>query len=180
MESQTIAAMKRRNTLKRLWWCIVLTDRIYSLCWWKPIQMSRSHLGLHFSYEVDDPFVPDDFDDEIERSRVYNSGAKRVLVQIFCKVIDLLELLTRLLEMALPLDGRAHWDHEETGDDERELRVLKEHMNSWYDAVSANLLLPARNPLGGEKDPDSLGPVVAEHVHDSFVLYTNYLCLLYE
>lgn len=177
LESQTPAALKRRNTLKRLWWCIILNDRIMSLSTWRPIQVSRLH--LHPDLDARCPFDQADFVDEVERSRVYNSGAKRALIEMFIKMADLAALLTELLAEAMPLDEGPHWDHRYSGQEKDRLEECKNKMTSWYDAASWRLPLPARTPLQNESGLPRPDPP-AGHAHDSVVLYTNYLCLIYQ
>lgn len=176
-ESQPLAALKRRNTLKRLWWCIILYDRILCLASWRPLQVSRLH--LHPDLDSRRHFELADFMDEIERSRVYNSGAKRALIDVFIKMADLAAILTELLCEALPLDEGPHWDHRFSGQEKERIEECKNKMASWYDEASWRLPLPARRPL--ESVGAALGSEpAAGQAHESVVLYTNYLCLIYQ
>lgn len=176
-ESQSPEVLKHRKNLKRLWWSIIVTDRILSLYSWRPVQLSRLH--LHPDLDSRCPFDPTDFADELERSRVYNSGAKRALVDLFIKMTDLAALLTELLTEALPMSEGPHWHHALHDQEKDRIEEYKERLRSWYDGASGTLPFPSRSPLESEDAAYRPEPP-AGHAHDSVVLYTNYLCLLYQ
>lgn len=154
-----------------------MTDRIFSLCSWTPVQLSRLH--LHPDLDPRCPFNLADFGDEIERSRVYNPGAKRALIELFIMMTDLAALLTELLTEALPIDEGSHWDHT-LGDQEKDrIEECKKRLNLWYDRASGTLPFPPRSLLEAQNAANQ-AEYAAVYAHDSAALYTNYLCLLYQ
>lgn len=85
---------KHRNTLKRLWWCCIIRDRILSLTSHRGIQITRdsfdfnakSYLGLADLYE------------EIDHSKIYDKAAKMTLIELLQAFVEFCVLLTDVLE----------------------------------------------------------------------------------
>jgi hypothetical protein len=77
---------------KRLWWCIILRDRIHSLALRRPIQLrpDQAHIGCDYLHEKD-------MEDEIEHSKVYSADEKRQLVHIFRLQCQLAVSITDLI-----------------------------------------------------------------------------------
>lgn len=173
--SRSAAAVARRNTLKRLWWCVLLSDRMHSLCAQKPMQVTTVHFGYE---EMRNTLVLADFADEIERSRVYNSGAKKTLIKIFLQMTELAVVLTDLLGEILPPSEMTPWD--ESLRDEEVFRIgeCKRKLQSWYKTASLGLLT-RRDSLESASENGASEPA-AGFSHDSVVLYTNFMWLIYQ
>lgn len=93
-------ARYKRSDLKRLWWSLVIRDRILSLGMRRPIQI----LPAHFDAFSRDPLLVDDLSDEIETSRVYDSETKRILCKIMTSLCQLVAPLTNISMTLYPLD----------------------------------------------------------------------------
>lgn len=86
---------------KRLWWCIILRDRVHSLALRRPTQvgLERGGIPTKFLDEVD-------LADEIQNSRVYDPKEKTQLVTIFRLQCDLAIVITELVNITYaPLWG---------------------------------------------------------------------------
>ncbi|CAM1502789.1 Fc.00g075650.m01.CDS01 [Cosmosporella sp. VM-42] len=93
---------KHQNTLKRLWWCCIIRDRVLPLCVRRNIQIDRAR----FNFAIDAPLRYADLEDEIEHSRVYDPKTKRHLIRILEKFVELCIILTDVLALVYPLDER--------------------------------------------------------------------------
>ncbi|GLI79124.1 hypothetical protein PoHVEF18_007450 [Penicillium ochrochloron] len=86
---------------KRLWWCIILRDRIHSLALRRPTQVGLERGGIPTKY-LDE----EDLADEIQNSRVYDPKEKTQLVAIFRLQCDLAIVITELVNITYaPLWG---------------------------------------------------------------------------
>lgn len=148
---------------------------MHSLCVQKPIQVTVLHFGHE---EMRNRLVLTDFADEFERSRVYNSGAKKTLIKIFLQITELAVVLTDLLGEILPSNEINPWD--ETYCEEEIFRIgeCKSKMQLWYKTASLGLL-SRRDSLESASENGSSEPV-AGFSHDSVVLYTNFMWLIYQ
>lgn len=69
---------KRQASLKRLWWCCIIRDRILPLVVRRPLQITRSD----FDFDKNLGLIYEDLQDYVERSSVYNPTVKHQLVGI--------------------------------------------------------------------------------------------------
>lgn len=90
----------KRSELKRLWWCLIIRDRIISLGMRRPLQI----LPAHFDVVSRDPLLMDDLSEEIDFSRVYDSETKELLCKIVTSLCQLAASLTNLIMTLYPLD----------------------------------------------------------------------------
>lgn len=174
-EPRNAVSPTNRNILKRLWWSIIVTDRIHSLCAQQPLQVIPSHFSRK---DMLNTLTLNDFVDEIERSRVYNSGAKRTLIKIFLQITQLSVVLTDLLLEILPPDEMARWDEHFSQDEQNRVVECKRNMEAWYDNASSGLF-SKRDSLENASDNVLPEPAVG-FAHDSVVLYTNLMRLMYQ
>lgn len=175
-EERSPAARKRRISLKRLWWCLIVTDRMASLFDQKPMQVTT----LHFDHEgLRHSISPADFADEIERSRVYNSGAKKTLVQIFMHMTELAAVLTDLLTKVSPPDEMPQWERQLDEEEQHQIAQCKTKMESWHDEASLGLQFPRWD---AKQSASEIGKpeLAAGYTHESVALFTNYMCLIYQ
>lgn len=160
----TPAEAKRNNTLKRLWWCCVIRDRVLPLGLRRGIQITRAH----FDFEKYRPLGLMDLDDEIHRSVVYNADAKRELIRILAHVLDLCVILTDVLLLVFPLDGALDQVRERQTlppFEEVEIRNNKKALVHWYTSAVA----------AGEG-----GSEINWNRHDSVILYTHWMYTYYQ
>jgi len=76
---------EHRNTLKRLWWCCVLRDRILALGVRRQLQITSGDC----EFNNQKPLVAEDFECEIRYSKVYDAATKHSLVQLLVALCSL-------------------------------------------------------------------------------------------
>lgn len=86
------------NSLKRLWWCCIVRDRILSLSLRRPMQITDAD----FDFQHSPRLRLEDFDDEIHESLVYEPKIKYELFEIFFQVVELCFILTDILSLVVP------------------------------------------------------------------------------
>lgn len=174
---QASALLKHQNSLKRLWWCIIMYDRVIAVCSRRPIQITRAHFDLDSVRH--EPLGYADLDDEIERSRVYNPGTRKSLVDIFELHTKLAVVLTDLLVVVWPLDDAPRWEKSFGDEEMRKIENCKMQMLDWYREASARFPIP-KDP-GPRKAAFGNGARGAgDFRHDSVLLYTNLMYMLYQ
>jgi hypothetical protein len=149
---------EQRNTLKRLWWCCILRDRILPL----GIRKSMQITPLDFDLNTQRPLVAEDFEGELESSRVYDAITKRALVQ---RLVALCELAVALTDVILVLypekEAFAQPGH---NDPSSAVRACKFELNTWFEKTTVKCLT---------------SPGISE-THESVLLYTNLMYMYYQ
>ncbi|OHE99847.1 fungal specific transcription factor domain-containing protein [Colletotrichum orchidophilum] len=163
------ASPKKRNLLKRLWWCCILRDRIVGLGLRRSLQITRSH----FTFDANESLGFSDLADEIERSRVYNPGTKRCLAEILEQLVELCVVLTDILILVFPLDDRPGWGREMRAEEQDKVRVCKVALQRWYKGVTLRFPMFGGGSVARIKTPGN------EFQHDSVILYTNLMYMYY-
>ena len=149
---------ERRNILKRLWWCCILRDRILPLGVRKPMQITP----LDFDLNTQRPLVAEDFEDELQNSKVYNSITKRALVE---RLVALCELAVGLTDVLLLLYPEKE-PSAQSGycDPSSAVRACKFDLNTWFEKITVKCLT---------------SPGIGE-THESVLLYTNLMYMYYQ
>ncbi|KAH8886621.1 hypothetical protein GQ53DRAFT_827932 [Thozetella sp. PMI_491] len=125
---------KRRNVLKRLWWCCIMRDRIMSLGLRRPIQITH----VHFPFNDAPRLCHDDLASEIRRSKVYDVETKRSLIDIIVQVVELCVVLTDALFLVFPLHKTIRFlSQEHSKERETKLGEARRALGRWFDASSA-------------------------------------------
>lgn len=164
------------RALRRLWWCIILHDRVSSLCSRKPIQVTRARFS-DLDARGDDPIGPGAVVDETHGSRVYNVETKTSLLGgVFPELLRLAVALTDLLAVVQAPDELPRWDKRYGHEEMEKVRECKVQMKSWYRAASVTFKPP--DSRASKKDKNGQGH--EEFMHDSIVLYTDLMYLLYQ
>ncbi|KAL2214556.1 hypothetical protein CC79DRAFT_151218 [Sarocladium strictum] len=83
------------QTLRRLWWCCIIADRISPLCAHYDHQITRDN----YNFEISRPLDSTDLGNEIFRSCVYPALTKKRLLEIFETFLDLLVIWTDILPL---------------------------------------------------------------------------------
>lgn len=152
----------RRNTLKRLWWCCILRDRILPLGVRRPLHISPADFNFAAA-----PLVKEDFQYEISRSEVYDAATKEALVELFVTLCDLAIVLTDVIMVVYPLKEHLNIDLPDDAEVEYALdrvATCKNSLNLWFEKATISFPTPAG--LG-----DS---------HESVILYTNLMYMYYQ
>ncbi|KAL7620427.1 hypothetical protein AAE478_009422 [Parahypoxylon ruwenzoriense] len=161
---------KKQNTLKRLWWCCIIRDRILALGVRRSLQISRAHFDL----DANTGLGYTDLADEVDRSKVYNAETKRCLIEIFVQLGELSSVLTDLITLVFPLDDVPGWDKELGSEGAAKLRECKAALRRWY--KGATLRFPM---FGGGSTPRMTTANNKQFQHDSVILYTNLMYMHY-
>lgn len=171
--------LKRQNLLKRLWWCCIIRDRILPLGLRRSIQITRAH----FDFDANSALGAADLADEIERSKVYNPGTKRALIEILGQLIDLCVLLTDMLVLVYPLDETPGWGKMIRPDEMERVRDGKVALRRWY--KGATLQFPMFGGGTTARTSSSISDANGKRGgkdfhHDSVILYTNLMYMYYQ
>ncbi|KAJ2893738.1 Cutinase transcription factor 1 beta [Zalerion maritima] len=182
---------KKQNTLKRLWWSVIIRDRVLPLGMRRSIQITRDH----FPFEANPQLTVDDLMSEIERSKVYNSLTKKSLVVIFIQLVELAVLLSDILVLVYPLDD-SPWRKSIGPDEVEKIRGCKIALRRWFRGTTTQFPVSgAGNDTAGSRGDGSSDiasnmnaaghssmPRAAaekEFQHDSVILYTNLMYMYY-
>ncbi|KAH8682212.1 hypothetical protein BX600DRAFT_492282 [Xylariales sp. PMI_506] len=161
---------KKQNVLKRLWWSCIIRDRILPLGLRRSLKITRSH----FDFDANPGLGYTDLADEIDRSKVYNSGTKRCLIEIFVQVVELCAVLTDIIMLVFPLDDSPGWGKQLDPQGAEKVRGCKHALRRWY--KGATLRFPM---FGGDAVPRTTITGGKEFQHDSVILYTNLMYMYY-
>ncbi|KAJ4130295.1 hypothetical protein NW768_007278 [Fusarium equiseti] len=148
--------MKRRNILKRIWWCCIIRDRIMPICVRRNIQISSAQ----FDFASCSPLGYDDMVDELEASRVYNIATKHKLILALERLTELCVTLTDILSLVYPTESIPILDAAAHSTAYAQVQEHKRSLRCWAAAT--------RPPLALKDLPHNPGP----H-EDSAVLFTN-------
>ncbi|KAL0934747.1 fungal specific transcription factor domain-containing protein [Colletotrichum truncatum] len=163
------APPKKRNLLKRLWWCCIIRDRIVGLGMRRGLQITRNH----FDFDSNGILSYSDLADEIERSRVYNPGTKRCLAEILEQLVELCVVLTDILILVFPLDDSPGWGREMRPEEQDKVRGCKVALRRWYKGAALRFPMFGGGSVARMKSPGN------EFQHDSVILYTNLMYMYY-
>lgn len=161
---------KQQNTLKRLWWCCIIRDRVLPLCVRRNIQIDRSR----FNFAANPPLRYTDLEDEIHHSRVYSPAAKRHLIRIMEKFVELCIILTDVLSLVYPLDERRHNGSASVSDTSKIWRA-KNALRDWEKDTAIRLSDLVNL---GEDSLDSTDMQVASH--ESVIMYIHLVHMYYQ
>ncbi|KAK1969265.1 fungal-specific transcription factor domain-containing protein [Colletotrichum sublineola] len=163
------APPKKRNLLKRIWWCCIIRDRIVGLGLRRSLQITRSH----FDFDSNEALGFSDLADEFERSRVYNPDTKRCLAEILEQLVELCIVLTDTLILVFPLDDRPGWGREMRSEEQDKVRGCKIALRRWYKGATL------RFPMFGGGSVARVKSSGNDFRHDSVILYTNLMYMYY-
>ncbi|POR35381.1 4-coumarate--CoA ligase-like 7 [Tolypocladium paradoxum] len=113
-------AVKTTVLLRRL--CCLIRDRILSL-------------GLHRELQIPEkypPLSPEDLENEMRRSRVYNLESKQRMLEIFTQTSRLCVTLTNLLQLSAASKHDSDFGMSNARDQERELADCTGQLRDWY------------------------------------------------
>lgn len=119
-------------TLRRLWWCCIILDRISPLCARFQLQITSDLLDTDTSV----PLGFRDLQGEIYRSKVFVPATKRRLIGIFTKLMDLLMLLTDVLPIAFPFEARPNTDSGLRENEQSKILHCLKKLANWYEAAN--------------------------------------------
>ncbi|KAL7947615.1 fungal-specific transcription factor domain-containing protein [Trichoderma barbatum] len=121
---QTTIPAQTRTSLRRLWWCCYIRDRILALG-------LRRTLRIQEKYP---PLVLEDFENEIHRSRVYNAESKRRFFEIFMQISKLCVVVTDLLRLCSTSEDGLESETSIT-DHHNAIADCTAQLQEWYDGA---------------------------------------------
>ncbi|OQE04405.1 hypothetical protein PENVUL_c033G05563 [Penicillium vulpinum] len=116
----------KRSDLKRLWWCVVVRDRIIALGMRRPLQI----LPAHFDTTSRDLLLVDDLYDEVYSSKVYDPESKIMLCKIMTSQCQLALALTDLIMIVYP-PGIHMGPQNDLTSEETRIDEIKSRLNDW-------------------------------------------------
>ncbi|KAF5683045.1 cutinase transcription factor 1 beta [Fusarium denticulatum] len=106
-DTEVAKVQKLRNTLKRLWWCCIICDRLLPLTSRQSIKITPSNFSFSCS-----KLGSADLCDELYNSDVYDSTTKTLHAELLSRLVDLCVVLTDVLTVT-------SWSETKTTLDER-------------------------------------------------------------
>lgn len=152
---------QQRNTLKRLWWCCILRDRVLPLGMRRHVQISSADFDWSLT-----PLNDEDLESEVFCSKVYDASTKRSLIQLMVVFCELAVSLTGVLELVYPLNGFPNpiISTEQADQIFHRIETCKSSLKSWFEKTTINFPTPTARGM----------------MHDSLVLYTNLTYMYYQ
>ncbi|EXJ79934.1 hypothetical protein A1O3_08219 [Capronia epimyces CBS 606.96] len=161
----------RRRTLKRLWWSCILRDRVVSLGVRRPLMLSAH--DFDFSLPC---LEPEDFDNDLGRSRVVDAVTQHALLTIIVAKCKLALALTDLLMLVLP--RKAPFAPQCEAEARRCLARMDQCgalLDSWYQDSGRDLNQLKATAKGRESQsqtqPQTRHPSLTLHVNVTFIYY---------
>ncbi|PGH18097.1 hypothetical protein AJ79_00725 [Helicocarpus griseus UAMH5409] len=150
-----------KNTKKRLWWSILLRDRILPLGMRRHLQITPQNFDLSL-----DCMTEEDFEDEIYHSCVYNPETKRLLARVLRIQCKLAIVLTGVIMLVYSPNG---FGQPKFMSEEAFLKTVNE-----LEDVRANLSQWSNDSKA------TLGPILhSDKVHESVALYSGLTFMYY-
>lgn len=118
-------ARKLQNTLKRLWWCCVICDRVFPLSSRRDIKITKSNFDFAGCPVLD----IGDLSDETYTSDVFDPTTKVLLAELLQKFVELCVVLTDVLTVTSVLHSHPSFDSTINAD---KLNSSKEEIQQWY------------------------------------------------
>lgn len=140
-ESTPSMHRSNENTLKRLWWCCIIQDRLASLCLGRRMQID----GTGFDMSSHRPLGIADLKDEINHSEAFNASLKTHMIGLLEKFLHLCQVLSTLSHLTCVPAQPMPDDFNKTL---TEIAAVKSQLREWYKDISHSLphLI---NPQGG-------------------------------
>ncbi|KAM5369085.1 hypothetical protein ACJZ2D_009180 [Fusarium nematophilum] len=159
---------RRKDVLKRIWWCCIVRDRIMPLCLRRRIHITRGD----FDFDTHEPPSVEDLLDEGSRSKVYSSLEQRSVMTITALMIDLCVCLTDVFELMYPIADVSGLDVRKLSSRLKQTRENKNHLRRWLKKAVRASLASADVQQGrctAESEPSA----------SSVTLYANLLWIYY-
>lgn len=126
----TTISAEERLVRKRLWWCIILRDRILPLGVRRSIQIARSNFDFSLPRLCEKDLEP-----EFRGSCVYDPETKRDLARVFLTQLGLAVELTDALSYVYPAHGFHSFDrleHDEVISMPKKIEKCRDNLDAWH------------------------------------------------
>lgn len=152
----------QENIKKRLWWSILLRDRILPLGLRRHLQITPQNFNLSL-----DRITEHDLEDEIHHSEVYNADTKRLLIRVLQVQCELAMVLTDVIMLVYAPNGFGQprtMSEPVFSQKIREVEDSRASLKQWSNE--------AKSALGSVLNSDK--------VHESVTLYSGLTFLYYQ
>ncbi|KAF5646979.1 cutinase transcription factor 1 beta [Fusarium tjaetaba] len=160
------ASTKGQGSLRRLWWCCIIADRIMSLS--ARCRLLISHSTFNFGSST--ALQASDLQDEVHRSSVYNPVSKKSLNCLLGVSTDFMVMLTDVLEITFPLRdlsvAKKNMDFEEP----ITIAKCESAMNRWFSHASM-IFPPFEQPNSYTERRPTLHKSVGLHIGILYIYY---------
>ncbi|KAF4974207.1 hypothetical protein FZEAL_8867 [Fusarium zealandicum] len=119
---------KAHNTLKRLWWCCIICDRLLPLTSRQNIKITKAN----FSFSGCSVLGSADLSEESYHSDVYDSTTKLLHAEILAKLVELCVVLTDVLTVTSVLHNNPSWALSRKLTDINKASLCKMELQRWY------------------------------------------------
>jgi hypothetical protein len=161
---ETSANEPRSKTLRRLWWCCIICDRLSSLVCRFRLQITPDMLDMENCV----PLGFADLQSEIHRSNVLSPATKRQLISLFSKTLSLLMLLTEIILVAYPFETRLESSPDFSAREEEKIRKSCDLLEEWYNTAKAEFP-PFHKPIASEESDAASS--IAVHTNLMYIYY---------
>ncbi|KAF5668793.1 cutinase transcription factor 1 beta [Fusarium denticulatum] len=154
----------RSKTLRRLWWCCIICDRLSSLACRFCLQITPDMLDMK-------NFVPLGFADlqsEIHRSNVFSPETKLQLISLFSKTLGLLMLLMEIIPVAYLFETRLESSPDFSAQEEGNIRRSCDLLEEWYNTAKAKF--PPFHKANAAEESESANSIA---VHTNLIFFTQ-------
>jgi hypothetical protein len=142
---------------KRLWWCCIIRDRLFSLGMRRPIQITSAQ----FDVGRESGLGYYDLVGEVHRSQVHDVSMKARLVDTLELLVQLCTILTDVLELAFPIEANL-MDPDYSPETQLRVRNCRIALRKWHAKALAATATDESNK------------------HDSVFLCTNLIYMYYQ
>ncbi|KPM38667.1 hypothetical protein AK830_g7894 [Neonectria ditissima] len=131
-ESPATPELKKLSaTLKRLWWCCIIRDRLMPLTSRKTIKITHAN----FNFTGNPILGVADLSDEFDKSSVYDPTTKRFLAEILAKLVELCVILTEVLTLTFPMYDDPSRAPSHLATEESRIGDCRMALRRWYSTV---------------------------------------------
>ncbi|GKU14184.1 unnamed protein product, partial [Fusarium langsethiae] len=131
-DTEVAKVQKARNTLKRLWWCCIICDRLLPLTSRQNIKITPAN----FSFSGCSVLGSADLCDELYNSDVYDSTTKTLHAELLAKLVDLCVVLTDVLSVVSVLYNNPSWMLSGRMEVAKDASLCQIELRRWYNAWS--------------------------------------------
>ncbi|EWG41247.1 hypothetical protein FVEG_03391 [Fusarium verticillioides 7600] len=160
----TSANEPRSKTLRRLWWCCIICDRLSSLACRFRLQITPDMLDMENCV----PLGFADLQSEIHRSNVLSPATKRQLISLFSKTLSLLMLLTEIIPIAYPFETQLESSPDFSVQEEEKVRKSCDLLEEWYNTAKSEFP-PFHKPISSEGSDSASS--IAVHTNLMYIYY---------
>ncbi|KAG8670882.1 hypothetical protein FPOAC2_04188 [Fusarium poae] len=129
-DTEVAKVQKARNTLKRLWWCCIICDRLLPLTSRQNIKITPAN----FSFSGCSVLGSADLCDELYSSDVYDSTTKTLHAELLAKLVDLCVVLTDVLTVVSVLYNNPSWMLSGRMEVAKDASLCQIELKRWYNA----------------------------------------------